>query len=248
MEIENIKLLNNNCLIKLDKKVHEEITIAGGAKLKVVPFEFNKAHHSVVCGEVVKLPKELVYGQLTKTSMEWKTTIETQPGDIVYFRFVATGKDVCTDIDIDNTHYVLINYRNFIVAKRKITEKEYNLLNDNKVKENDSYYKIISLNGYVLVEPIIVDEPKTDLLIPDTSKGKKSKNMAVVRYYGTPNECYRINEQDHYLESDFDLCNGTKVLLSDNCDIPLEYDLHSSLDGKKTFYRVQRRHILAKLD
>jgi hypothetical protein len=44
-----------------------------------------------------------------------------------------------------------------------------------------------------------------------------------------------------------DIHPGDKVVLRKVSDIPLQYPLHAKIDGGKTFWRVQRKNILAKL-
>lgn len=178
--------------------------------------------------------------------------------------------------DEDGNLYVFVKYDNFYVAKRKMGSIDnYKILVEAKIhkdlkfewadaertkvaitggeiypvdKEGD-YHKIIPINGYCIIEPVIGEEyeksekqyKKAGLDIPQGLKGKFSTKYGIVKYLGKSNRNYRTKDSD-------DGCNikiGDKVIMRKIADIPLEYEYHATFDGRKKYFRVQRRYITA---
>jgi hypothetical protein len=109
------------------------------------------------------------------------------------------------------------------------------------------------VNGYCIIEPC--DDPgltKTITrldriglkLVMLETKSNTNVSFGVVRYVGKPNREY----VDEGISDDgVDVKVGDKVVLRRISDIPLQYPLHSKIDGGKLFWRVQRKNILAKI-
>lgn len=108
---------------------------------------------------------------------------------------------------------------------------------------------ILPLNGYVLAEPVAAENKFAHLGIatPPNLQGQSSLTHARALYLGSCVREYDFGQGKHSPDSN-DLNPGEVFVMDKFCDIPLEYDFHTSFEGKKTLYRVQRRHIFGVIE
>lgn len=223
----SIRPLNNHVLIKPNRD--ERIIKIKGKYGKDLTLELDTSYeemkHTVIVGDVVSVPKEILYDRDSPSSVQWETTMELQEGDTVTYYFIA-ARDAITKNKYfieDGQLYIYVRYDEIFAAKR-----------------GD---EVIIPNGYVIVEP---EMEKLATITDIELREKKSQNVGIVRYIGSPNKQYKY-EPDRGGD-DPRLQKGDKVLLNKVCDIPLEYPLHKEFDKEKEYYRVERKNVLAVLN
>lgn len=240
--------INNFVILKMEP--NETITMPSGVKFFLPPpsAQENKEVYKPLRGEVISVPT-LKFKQGDRSTMDWRTDMELEVGDKVIVRRPALSMAIGNDhpsFYVENGElFIYLKYQEIVVATR-----------------GD---KIIVLNGFCLIEPIIESE-KTFLYVPDTAK-KQSKKFGIIKYLGKPNQEYHISKnsaeqeiiptdevpwvrkEDGELKIDIaELQVGDKVMYKESSAIPLEPDMLRSLGDRSTpLYRVQRINILAKL-
>lgn len=229
-EIHLIKCIPNRVLVKLTRK-EDELDLGSGKKIFIDP-SFAREMHTPTVGIVVAFPEIL-----DSSIMPWKTKCELQKNDYVVFSYESSINALQEDtsrlyIDEKNDVYIMIDYEDLFVAKRA--------------------GKIIPLNGYVLCTPLPIEDVKTNkIVIPDIIKRKRSDKFAMIAHIGTRCEEYYNGQGEvrpELYDPEFIGNVGDKIIFDKNSDIPLEYELHQTLGGRKeTFYRVRRCYIKAIL-
>lgn len=95
--------------------------------------------------------------------------------------------------------------------------------------------RILPLNKQLMVEPVeIIPQEKNEFgfFMPNTNMSKNHKNIGVVRY---------VNPRYTNLVKP-----GDEIFFAKNSWAPMQYELHNSLEGNKTFYRIPNELVLAK--
>lgn len=124
------------------------------------------------------------------------------------------------------------------------------------VDDDKNLIDIIPLNGYCIIEPVGNEEyeelekkfSELGLRMPELMRRKHSIKYGIVKYIGKPNEEYWWNGKTvRDTDEGCDIKVGDKIVMRKSSDIPLEYEHHASLEGRKKFFRVQRRYIIAVL-
>lgn len=244
--------INNYVLLKMEP--NETITMPSGVKFFLPPpsAQENKEVYKPLRGEVISVPT-LKFKQGDRSTMDWRTDMELEVGDKVIVRrpalSVAIGEDHPSYYVENGELFIYLKYQEIVVATRLVDGKN----------------KIIVLNGYCLIEPII-ESAKTFLYVPDSAK-KQSKKFGIIKYLGKPNQEYHksknsaeqeiiptdevpwVRKENGEIKIDIaELQVGDKVMYKESSAIPLEPDMLRSLgDRNTTLYRVQRINILAKL-
>jgi hypothetical protein len=198
-----------------------------------------------VYGTVVKQPKEFYFKRGTSYSPSWKTTIETEIGDLVWFNpLVAVN---CTEIHVNQRTYKLIPYEDLFVAKRKIE------IQDAIIDKNaDDFFRqygmsvcvprfiddVICLNGYCIVERV---KQKSLGSLDVLSSKKTDESRGIIKYCGSCNLEYENKRWTDFV----DLRAGDEVLFAkSHKPIPLEHKSYNAhFDNGKLYYAVQRRFI-----
>lgn len=215
-----MKLRNNWCLIKPGRGSHEYISSTG--QVFYIDVKFEKEKHVPVYGTVYQAPEEFVFTKNDPLGSEWKTTIEIIKGDTVYFHFVAALNAIDEkqkrSVVVDGELLFLIPYTSLFAVKRG----------------ND----IIPLNGLVLLEPVTEKQKFTGKEISNTRLG-------LVRYVGSDILDYAMRDMSEVYQPKVE--PGDIAILDKSCHATMEYDFHASLEGKKLFYRVEKRLILGVL-
>lgn len=109
-------LLNNRVLIEVSCFMYDKVTTKSGLSLFVDNTE-QVAQYAIRHGVVAKLPKRLEFFDEGEHGMPWKTTMECEVGDQVWF-YAMMGHS-CEKFSLKGRLFVLINYADLYVAKRK---------------------------------------------------------------------------------------------------------------------------------
>lgn len=235
-EIYRLKPQSNHVLIKVDRK-QDEITFKSGVKL-YLDTSFEKEKHAPVTGQVVAVPDKLVYSRNNPASLEWDTEMEAKVGDqtIVYYMAAANAftKDISKSLEDENgNHYMFVNYQNIYLVIR-----------------GD---EIIPLNGYCIAKPVMDHELKAlhkkykalNLEVPLNMRRKFSTKIVEIVYIGTPNREYK---RKHLSDNGIKVNSGDFVSIRPHADIPIEYDIHKTLDPDQDYVRLQRTHMTALIE
>lgn len=229
-EINSMRVIPNRVIVKLTRK-EDELDLGSGKKIFIDP-SFAREMHTPTVGLVVNFSETLDHSR-----MPWKTFCEIKKGDYVVFSFESSINALQDDtsrlyIDEKQDVYIIIDYEDLFVAKRN--------------------GKVIPLNGYVLCKPLPIEEIKSNsIVIPDIIRRKRSDKFGVIAHIGTRCEEYYDslgNVRPELYDPMWVGKVGDKILFDKNCDIPVEYELHQSIGGRKeTYYRVRRCYIKAHL-
>ena len=249
------KPISNQVLIEITN-FNDRIKLKGGGEI-YLETTFEQFKNSPTEGTVVSVPTELKASK-SPGYMVYETTMDIMVGDIVIFNYLcyhnaAIGENGVTDgklMEIDDRVYLFVSYSSIFLAKRKsvvpylvaknMNEREI-LLNQLVIDEdNQTCYTIIVLNGYIVFTGIGDITQTTFLHIPNTAK--REVKQGVVTFIGSKIIRHLIPEMAG--DSD-DLKVGDIVCLPKVGDIPLQYDLHRTLDKAIKYYRIERREVLA---
>ena len=232
-QTERHRTLNNFVCIKLDAE-NDKIKCKNGIELFIVPTEKD----ITVTGTVVGLPSKLIYTGEQGKGLEWLTNMELKYGDEVIIYYLSV--QIALSPERQN-YFIRGNDRFVFIPYDKI------------------FAKIVDghpapINGYCLIEPC--DDPmnvkvwermkKIGLFVPFIKERKKTNShviWGIVRYVSDPVREYASGDSDEGV----DIAVGDTVVCRKVSDIPLQYELHSKVDDKKIYYRVQRRNIYGKL-
>ena len=236
INIDNYKCLTNKVLIRIDKIFNNEISI--GDTSLYLDTSYDPEKYTVCKGIVEKVCDKLYSGKYD--GMEWDTEIEVQEGDEVYFTWMALDDAIRKGTYFTckgkskaemQSGYVPCSYADLTLA----------------IRDKD----IIMLNGYVLVEPLTKEEfeekflqVKTSELVIGMIRRQSMPGWGRVVACGTPNRGY----QNIMYNDDSDVSQGDIVLFKKESDIAVQYDMHADLLGKKKLYKIQRRHLMAKIE
>ncbi len=218
----------NKVLIRPSEEHQGVITSNGNSLLIDTSYELN--NHAVMSGVVVALPEHLLYSRDRHgevDSVECDAEMELQIGDTVWFHHNLIENCVDNEevIKDDSGYLVSGNYDMLYMAKRG--------------------EEIIPINGWCLVEPVS-DEISNKILLPDNLIRQHSLKKGRVAYVGEPVREYR--DETDFRDDEVKISAGDLIIFLPYSDIPIEYDLHASIDGRQRFYRMQRRDILAVIE
>jgi len=229
------KTFDNYVLIKLDKE-NTSIRLKNGYEL-YLDTSFEPEKNATVTGKIWGLPSKLTYSGEPNKNMPWLTDMELKMEDrvIVYYLSIANAfrKEMRRYVLEGEDRYVFIPYSSIYA------------------KYGEGFVQPI--NGYVLIEPCgdpFVESKRKRLealgleLVTLTEKSNTMVSFGKVAYVSKPNREY---VDEGVSDEGVDVNVGDTVVLRKVSDIPLQYDLHSKIDGGKKYWRCQRRSILAKI-
>jgi hypothetical protein len=236
-EFSRIKTVQNHVLIK--PNYSDGTYKLPNGKVLYLTANPDQADHFSVTGEVIALPEKIVSNG-HKDNMHWGTDVEVQVGDTVWCNYFNVmdmlGKlEHAEDfvLTCEGVDYIPLNYSYIYAAKR-----------------GD---KIIPLNGYALIEPVVNYMQESTLIVPDHLKTKESKRVGLIRHMGLPNKWYYgegkvFDKKCSGDESAYDqLSVDELVVIREHKDIFLEPADYESIDGSRKLWRVQYRDLLATL-
>lgn len=190
-EFQDAKILSNYVAVEL-LRVEKDARTHGGIYMGYLEDstwedenETHPADIASVIGKVVKLPPELYYNESDPNgSMLWKTEMELEIGDLVWFNFIESLN--ANEVEVDGKVIRLIPYSDIYVAKREHNSVSISP-NSRYIGGIDPYIDIICLNGYVLLEQVPMSKlSELDVL----SEQKAYEDRGIIKYFGTPNSTY----------------------------------------------------------
>jgi len=233
-ELERAEIPMNHVLIKMVFRAEGATTKSGviiGFNEDDVYAEGDDSHSAnlaEVHGVCVKTPKELYFNPDDPKSMDWETDMELEVGDMVWYSVLEAKNSV--QLICEGVLYKSVPYQDCYVAKRN----DYREINGSP----QLYYKIIPLNGFVLLRPLAMPQISPLDAISDTQIDMTRGKVAFV---GKPVKTYKNASYNHI----DDLLVGDEVLLDKNA--PLFYLERSkqlaTFDGDNQYWVVARRRI-----
>jgi hypothetical protein len=223
-ELGKVRAVQNYILVKPNFNT-DKVQLKGGGELEV-DGSYDREKHSATTGEVISVPEKLFFSYDNGlASVDFDVDMELMPGDTVYFHYLSVMNALRDNrfFTVEGEHYLWIKYDSMYVAKRG--------------KE------VVPINGWMIMEPIIVDQAISSFLeIPQSMKDKKSEKYARVKHIGAPVRNY-LKEKD-ISEVNVKLEEGDVVMYDKHSDIPLQYQLHADFDGlRNVFFRMQRKDV-----
>lgn len=241
--LANIEIQNNYLLIKPDKDFEK---LKMGLLIGTIPM--TEARHYSVTGTVLIAPKRLIYrGEQIKKlraktggrfgdddikelknivvgSMEYKTDLELQPGDKVWFDYLAhiNANTEMKTMDIaGHGECFFIDYSRCFIREREGER--------------------IPINGYIWIKQVYRNSRDlgSGLIEPETVDNRVPGHAVVVKT-GKP-----IQEYLSALHSDFpdtEIKEGDLIAFAENAATPLEYTLHET-DGLQKLFKIKRKDI-----
>lgn len=186
---------------------------------------------SAVHGTIVKQVDRLYYKRKDViNSMSWKTELETQIGDVVFFHPLISKN--CSEVVVGETVYKVIPYYDLFVAKR-----EYWVDKWKGTKET----AIIPLNGNVILKEVY--KPKLSKF--DISEPQVDKFKGIVAFNGSDNQEYQAKGVTDFKGLKY----GDFVFIERN-SYPFYLERsrwNSHFDQGNQYLVSQKRHIIAVL-
>jgi len=228
--ISQMRLPANRVIVRTARG-ENEVFLSDGTKLYLESV-FAKEKHTPCSGYVVN-----ICGDLDVSKLTWDTTNEMKVGDYCVFSYEASlycfiDDDSRIIKDEDNNLYLILDYEDFFAVKRD--------------------GQILPINGYLLCS--IVEEVENSLIeLPKYLRKRVSDRFARVEYISTPNKCYYDGTGTKTVREDLSdpqevISVGDLIIFSKYCDLPVEYDIHRTLDGSKQLYRMHRCYIKAVVE
>lgn len=228
-----------------------------------------KEKHVAVFGEVISVPKKLIFNRERIRKITDSRTILKKVGDQLQVICWSSQKQVDqlrnesvefdTDIEISVGEKVNFSYRHFLDAEKngmyadtdigRVVFIKYDML---KLVVDKDMNPIRMLNGYVLVEPELREvteeggvsfvDASGGLVLTNQNPYKKSRKNQIgkVVLSGTPVRGY-INDYDTS-DPEIELESGERILYDPRGAQRLESEIHQVLSDKD-LYIVRRRHI-----
>ena len=158
-------MINNRVLVKVDFVPEDGVKFGN---IYLAGAKWNEAGRVARYGVVVKAPERLVgiWEKEFDGAMEWKTDMEVQVGDTVFFNKMESAN--APAIVIGDSLYYIIRYSEIIL----------------RVRNGEIY----PLNGYAVVTKV-VETVRVSGLILDFGDFQ-DKRLGVVKYLGKPNDFY----------------------------------------------------------
>ena len=236
-EFENSAIATNHVLVEMkyssDKlRTHAGIHIGfNSEEIFAVGMDDKTAHAADVAeiwGIVTRVPDRLVFDKDDPLSMDWECGQELQKGDQVFFNVLESKN--ANEVQVGNTVYRSIPYRDCIVTKRTIPTMGA----DTTVN--------ICLNGFVLCTPCYMPKLGSLDAVSDTLVDKTRGKIA---YIGNPVKSY-LREEYCHIE---DLRVGDEVLFDKKAPLyMLERLKETAVFPEWPLWVVQRRRIAMLLN
>lgn len=216
----NFERTPNKVLVKPNRGTNE-ILLSNGVKI-FMDNRFGKEKHAPTTGTVIRH-----CGKLSDFRMPWITTNELQEGDYIIYSFESAMyamEDIYGRVLLDENKepYFIIDYEDIFCIKRE--------------------EQIIPVNGYLLVAPLEEGSVSSFQIIKEDHN---SSRYGIVVHVGQRNKAYHdfgMLRETYDMEEEIN--PGDIIIFNRNSDLPVEYPLHRSLNGKsQTFFRLQRKDI-----
>ena len=224
-DIHRWRPFKNRVLLRVVENKEKEI--APGVLIDI-DTRWKRGIHMSRVGEVIKVPEKLVYISKGQAQTRWMPHMELEVGDMVWgdgIHFEQAEKLIC-----NGETYIAIDYQNLTVAKRRSDNYD--------IEDKDGKWKVIMLNGRVLLEPDVIEASK--FLVESKIK---SNSVGNVIFAGSSNLWYKMTNK---VDAD-EVRAGDKVMFKTNGHYPLEDKMWASFDNGRIYYVVQRCEIMAIL-
>jgi len=212
-----IKFNYNKVLIRIDDKIEDKKTDSGIIMISPTDMDYNPAAHTDRTGTIWKLPPTLRYDN-SPFSMPWKTSVQVQEGDKVWFDYLNSQNCVVIENE-DGVEYKLIDYENLYLVKRG--------------------EEITPLNGYCMFSDFVIKASSRF----DITDGKVDARFGVVEYVAEKNQEYHIS----VFSDDIEIGAGDKVLFGRRAQRYYLEDPYYMTLGKM-LRPMQRKNIVAVMD
>jgi len=227
MRVEDItKVKAGRGTVLITPLKENDYVFVGGAKV-YVDTSFHKEKHSITCGRVISVCDQI--------DDSLRTTIEVQPGDVVFFHYLSVMNAIRDKkfLECDGRKYYSVPYESLYVAKRTI-QCWYPPFVSGALSRLEE--RIICLNGFILVTPKQehTEDNIDGILLPECMLSKEQVSRGVVAYTGIP-----LSGEPEVVKP------GDEIIFRKSSSVPLQYDLHASFDGTNKFYRMKRESVLA---
>jgi len=251
-KLGNLKIKTNYVLIKPEKDIEElksGLLIKAGQEDKQRQLANTEARHYNITGEVLVVPQSLVFrGEqvsslrkdtggkfgddnikllhtLVNGSMEYKTEIEIEEGDKVWFDYLCHINAVTENRIIEVEGYgecILVEYSRLFIRERAGIKQP--------------------LNGWIFIRKLEGERKLSENFVISNTADLTLRNQAEVVQVGTPIEQYlSLKYTDHFFK---DIKSGDKVIYNEKLSTPLEYSLHET-EGLEKLYKIKRTDIKA---
>jgi len=231
IDVNSIKANRNYILVKPDLTATDTIEISG---IQVwIDTTYEKQKHAATTGLVIDVCDDLYFSSkpepgMMEKSCRFDTKVEVEAGDKIYFHYLSVKK--ATDEGrlfkaADGEYYILLCYDESFCVKRGES--------------------IVMTNGWILLEPLVASEKFMSkfVQIPNMEKTKESVKFAKVAHVGTKIKGY-LEDREAY-DFDEEIKPGDVIAYDRHSNIPLQYHLHSDIEGSQNFLRMQRNDICA---
>lgn len=236
--LNDVEILNNSVLVKLHERNFDRKK--NGIYVSAAHSVIRLDHNVNRIFEVIKCPEKLTFSEYhedNKDTMDWKTEMELQEGDLILADYHAAehATRLCVNEEDnlwkDRDMYKLIRYQDIIAIKRG---GEY-----------------IVANGYVLME-----EVKEETKILAYIKSETTNKYGIVRRKGKMIERYRCskvqkkNGQLKKILSDYhDVEIGDKVIVrTDKIHVVTEKEPHNVFFNGDIYFYTHRRNLVATVN
>lgn len=253
----------NQVIIKPNRGESEYI-LPSGMKLQL-DISYEREMHAPVTGTVIMPPKTIFGARRDFPGLQWEVDMEIQKRDVVAYSYLAAMNAMEVEegkiIMCDGEAHFMVPYDECFVAKRpaywrnnmifkaagaapEITMQAETLNGGPPVTKFDE--QIIPLNGYCLVEPV---EQKTvhrlgGLELESVAASIRTSAVFGRVVYASKSLIKNYLDGDGLPDVD-EVRPGDYIAFDRGCDLLCEYDMHASIEGKKKFYRIQRRYMRA---
>ncbi len=265
-QLRNYRPLNNMVLIK--PTLGQKEVMIGDIKFQL-DTSYEEEIHAPVTGTVVAVPYSIFMARKGFPGMWWDVDMEIEVGDYAIYDYLqattALDPAYAQAMTCEGELYLLIPYEGIFVVRRQRWQVDLRSIPDNMTPlETIAYLKatgelppqvsekeftpperieiIIPVNGFCLIEPI-VETPDHPLLKNLQQLVGNSTEKGIVRHV-SKGLIRTYLDGDGKPDTDC-VKPGDVVAFDFGADLPLEYPLHSSVEGKQMFYRIQRRYINA---
>lgn len=239
-EFKNSAIATNHVLVEMkyssDKlRTHAGIHIGFDSEEVFAAGMDDKTAHAAdvaeIWGIVVRVPDKLVFDIDDPLSMDWECEQELIEGDTVFFNVLESKN--ANEVQVGNTVYRSIPYRDCIIAKRWHWIDKWKGLRTQHT---------ICLNGFVLCTPCYMPKLGTLDAVSDTLVDKTRGKIA---YIGNPVKSY-LREEYCHIE---DLRVGDEVLFDKKAPLyMLERLKETAVFPQWPLWVVQRRRIAMLLN
>jgi co-chaperonin GroES (HSP10) len=256
MKIEDIKLLNNNVLLKPVFNKMERVTPSG--IIIGVPSHTKDQYlknYSQRHFWVIKTPEKFTNPDTAnrfksfKGTVTWGTTMELMAGDMVWV--VLRVANSTPRIEIDGEEYLIVNYTHIFVAQR-LTDKK----TENTINRDGKMWDVIPINGYIICETLN-DEQRGQLDV--LYKLRKKPNILKVKYIGTPNKFYCTITKSGFrvLEGDNSPIKTGDYIYTEMPDnkgkpgqyyIPIEGEYFHDFNKENRLFAIDRRFVTSYIN